>query len=105
MTYRIKENSYRARLAAWKLSSNKVAIVFGSTIYLYNASREELLANNRWLRHELKHIEQYKRFGFFTFLFLYIAETIRNGYVNNKFEVEAREAEKDDSTNYLKKVL
>jgi hypothetical protein len=102
LAFRLKENSLCARIAAWKLSSDKVAIVFGSTIHLYNTTEEEFLSNKKWVNHEQKHIEQYKRYGFFTFIFLYLLESMRNGYINNKFEIEAREAEKDDSTNYLK---
>lgn len=102
MAFRLKENSLCARFAAWKLGSEKVAIVFGSTIHLHNTTKEEFLSNIKWVSHEIKHIEQYKRYGFVTFIFLYLLESIKNGYINNKFEIEARDAEKDDTTNYLK---
>jgi hypothetical protein len=93
LTYKIKENSFVARIAALKLRSRQVAIVFGSTVHLHNTSKEEFLADKRWLLHELKHIEQFKRHGYFTFIFLYLAESIKHGYTNNKYEIEAREAE------------
>lgn len=96
MTYTVRENSLLARIAAWKLRSRQVAIVFGNTIYLHNTSEEEFLANKKWLRHELKHIEQYKRYGFFRFIILYLLESIKSGYTNNKYEIEAREAEEND---------
>ncbi len=99
MAFQIKENSLWARIAAWKLRSDKVAIVFGSTIHLHNTSKEEFLSNKKWVSHERKHIEQYKRYGFFTFIYLYLLESIKNGYINNKYELEAREVEKDDSIN------
>lgn len=102
MAFRIKENSLCARIAAWNLGSDKVAIVFGSTIHLHNTTKKEFLSNKKWVNHEQKHIAQYKLYGFFTFIFLYLLESMRNGYINNKFEIEAREAEKDDTTNYLK---
>jgi hypothetical protein len=85
-----------ARLAAWKLNCNKVAIVIGSTIHLHNTQQQEFLEDKRWLLHELKHIEQFKRYGYLSFIFLYLWEGIRKGYTNNKYEIEARAAEKDE---------
>jgi hypothetical protein len=93
LEYRIKENSLLARIAAWKLKSKKAAIVPGRTVHLCRTTREEFLHNKRWLRHELKNVEQFQQYGFARFLFLYLWEWLKKGYVNNKFEVEAREAE------------
>jgi hypothetical protein len=90
---RIKENSWLARVAAWKLKVDSVALTLGKTIHLYRATRQELLQNNRWLRHELAHVEQFRRYGFFTFILLYLAEWLKKGYYANRFEVEARRAE------------
>lgn len=94
MDYRIKENSWIARIAAWKLSSSRVAIVIGRTIHLHNTTKAQFLSNPRWVKHELCHIEQFRRFGFFRFIMLYLVESIRKGYYNNKYEVEARQAER-----------
>ena len=94
--YRIKENSFIARLAAWKLNCSKVAIVIGRTIHLHNTKRQEFLQNRKWLLHELEHIEQFKRHGVLFFIFLYLWESIRHGYTNNKYETEARAAEGDE---------
>ena len=91
--YHIKENSFIARLAAIKLGSKKVAIVIGNTIHLHNTHRHEFLQDKRWLLHELKHIEQFQRYGFIRFIILYTWESIRNGYTNNKYEIDARDAE------------
>jgi hypothetical protein len=91
----IKENSLLAKLAAMKLKAAKIAIVFGNTIYLHHTSREEFVNDQRWLCHELKHVEQYRQFGFIGFLTRYILESLRKGYYRNKFEVEARNAEAD----------
>jgi hypothetical protein len=99
LVYRIKENSLLARIAAWKLNSKKVAIVFGKTIHLCRTSKEEFLNDTRWLRHELKHVEQYQRYGSARFVFLYLREWMKAGYDNNKYEVEAREAEEDQSNH------
>ena len=89
----IKENSWIARLAAKKLRAGNVAIVLGRTIYLYNVSRQELLKNEKLLKHELCHIRQFQQHGFITFVAKYLWESINKGYLNNKFEVEARRAE------------
>lgn len=96
LSFRIKERSWIARLAAWKLKSNCAAIVIGQTIHLHNTGRSEFLKNKRWLLHELKHIEQFNQYGLIRFIFMYLIESIRRGYTNNKFETEARAAEKDE---------
>lgn len=97
ISYKVKENSWIARIAAWKLNAAGVAIVFGNTIFLHNTSKEEFLRNDCWLKHELCHIRQYQEHGFFGFIWKYLVESLRHGYYNNKFEVEAREAELSDS--------
>ena len=91
----IKENSLVAKIAAAKMKSAAAAIVFGRTIYLHNCSREKFLKDTAWVCHELKHVEQYRRYGFAGFLARYLSEWITNGYTNNRFEREAREYEKD----------
>ena len=93
MHFKIKENSFLASLAARKLKSKRAAIVFGRTIHLHNISRQQFLNDERLMNHELCHVKQYQENGFLGFLFLYLLESIRRGYTNNRFEVEAREAE------------
>lgn len=93
--YRVKEKSFVARLAALKLGVQSVAIVVGKTIHLHNCSKENFLQDSRWVKHELCHIKQFREHGFFTFITKYIAESIRHGYYNNRFEIEARAAESD----------
>ena len=44
-------------------------------------------------RHEEKHWEQYQRHGRIKFIILYLIESIRKGYWDNKYEIEARDAE------------
>lgn len=97
MNVKIRENSWVARLAASKMRVEKVAIVFGHTIHLHQTSREEFLSDSGWVCHELKHVEQYRRHGFAGFLARYLAEWVRRGYFNNRFEREARAAESDVS--------
>lgn len=91
---RIKERSWKARMAAWWLGVDNVAFTLGKTIHLHNATRHEFLGDERWVKHELKHVEQFRQYGFINFILLYTVETIRRGYRNNKYEVEAREAER-----------
>jgi Domain of unknown function (DUF4157) len=90
---KIKENSWLAKLAAAKLKEKKVAIVFGNTIHLHNTTAQEFLQDKKWVKHELKHVEQYKRHGFAGFIGRYLVESVKKGYHNNKFEKEARECE------------
>ncbi len=90
---KIRENSWMARLAARKLGQPSVAITIGNTIHLYRTGKDSFLSNERWVKHELKHVEQFRRYGYFRFMFMYLAESIRKGYYNNRFEVEARKAE------------
>lgn len=94
MKIRVKERSFIARIAAFILRTNNVAIVFGQTIYLWNATKEDLLKNKKWLRHELVHVKQFLRYGFLPFIFMYLWESIKKGYYQNKFEIEARAFEK-----------
>lgn len=93
MQYNIKENSFIARRAARIMKSSQLAIVIGKTIHLHNASKEAFLKNERWLKHELVHIRQFKQYGFFRFIIMYLWESWKVGYQNNKYEVEAREGE------------
>jgi len=93
--FNVKENSWFARLAAWKLKSTSVAIVLGHTIHLYHTKKGEFLQNTTWLKHEICHIKQFDEHGFFPFILKYIWESIQKGYYNNKYEVEARKAENE----------
>jgi hypothetical protein len=89
----IKENSWLAKIAAYKLGVDGVALTIGTTIHLHNASRQLFLGNEPWVRHELKHVEQFSKHGFIKFIAMYLVESVRKGYYNNRFEIEAREAE------------
>ena len=89
----IRENSWIAKLAAKKLKSKNVAIVVGKTIHLYNVSRQQFLADEKWLKHELCHLQQFRESGTFIFILKYLWESFKHGYYNNKYEVQARKAE------------
>lgn len=103
MKIKIKEKSWAAKIAAKKLRSRSVALVLGNTIHLWGAGRDELLNDPAWLNHELKHVEQCLRYGLLWFLALYLWESVRKGYYNNKYEVAARAAEK--RTSYLSRYI
>jgi hypothetical protein len=90
---KIKEQSFFARLAARQLKCKAVAAVFGRTIHLWNVSREDFLQRTPWVVHEVEHVRQFQRYGYLRFSALYLLEYTRNGYYNNRFEVEARVAE------------
>lgn len=92
---KLKENSWLAGLAARKMKVDSVALVVGRTIHLYKISSEAFSKSPGWVRHELKHVEQFKRFGFVRFLLLYSWYSFKYGYYNNPFEIEAREAEEN----------
>jgi hypothetical protein len=94
---KIKENSWLAALAAKKMGTCRVALVIGKTIHLHNTTLPDFIENKRWLAHELKHIDQYAQYGTIRFLWLYLKESMLKGYHQNKYEVEARGAETDES--------
>lgn len=93
MEIKIKEDSLLAWFAAKKLKSSRVAIVWKNTIHLHNTSRTDFLGDKRWVRHELKHVEQFSYYGTVAFVIRYLWESIKKGYYNNRYEVEARRAE------------
>ncbi|SRR6266487_5294316 len=90
---RIIENSWIARIAANKLNSSTAAIVLGNTIYLYHTSKKDFLQDEKWLKHELCHVDQFRQYGYVNFIFRYLYESIKKGYYKNKFEEAARRAE------------
>ena len=92
-SFSLKENSWLAGIAAKKLRAASVAMVLGNTIHLYNTSQEEFLKNENWVKHEQYHIKQFRQHGYIGFIVKYLWESIRKGYYDNKFEVEARAAE------------
>jgi hypothetical protein len=90
---KIKENSWIANIAARKLHVRSVAVVIGKTIHLCNATTHDFIKNERWLKHELCHVMQFKKHGGYFFLLKYIWQSIKHGYYNNPYEIEARAAE------------
>lgn len=62
---------------------------FWKTIYVLPGHESD----QRLLRHERKHFEQIERDGRLLFAIKYSWWTLRHGYWNNPYEVEARAAE------------
>lgn len=90
MDFKIVERSLFARIARMVLKSSNVAMVLGNSIHLSGVDRHTFLKDDGWVAHELCHIRQFKEHGYFRFLWLYLKESARVGYYNNKYEVEAR---------------
>lgn len=91
----IKENSWRAKVAARQLKGKQAAIVFKNVIHLWGVGRDTFLQNLSWTRHEVAHVYQYKKYGCMRFILLYLLESAYKGYYHNRFEAEARSREED----------
>ena len=78
-SFHIKENSWLVKIAAKKLRSNNVAMVLGKTIHLHNTTKEQFLQNERWVKHELCHIQQFQDHGYFVFIAKYFWESLKKG--------------------------
>lgn len=95
MRFKVVENSVIAYIASIILKEKKVAIVIGSTIYLHQIKKIDFLNSKKHFAHEMCHIKQFAEHGKIRFLFLYLIESIKNGYWNNKYEIEARNTENE----------
>ena len=89
----IRENSFLAKLAAMKLKTSGVALTLGNKIHLHNVTSEQFLNDEKWVNHELIHVMQFRKYGYMRFIFMYLIESLKKGYYDNKFEVEARREE------------
>jgi hypothetical protein len=73
------------RIGGWCLGQRSVsAITLGHTIWL----APNLRPSGELLLHELRHVEQFE--ANVAFPVLYLWESLRRGYVRNRFEVDAR---------------
>ena len=72
---------------AWVKALGTGAITIGNNIYTWKSELSDSL-----LRHEMKHVEQYKRYGKVGFLARYLWGWVSNGFRYSKIplEVEAR---------------
>ena len=73
------------RVGGWCLGQRTVsAITLWKTIWL----APEIVPSAELLLHELRHVDQFQ--GTTAFPVLYIWESLRRGYMGNRFEVDAR---------------
>jgi hypothetical protein len=100
---RIREKSWLARIASWKLGEKQVAMVMGRTVHLANTTREEFLEDKTWVCHEIIHLLQYRQYGLIGFWWRYLWDYVRYGYHQIRFEKEARAGEKDE--RFLERVI
>lgn len=96
-SFKVVEKSKLARFAG-RMSGqqDKYAITFGKTIFV-SCSKEDFLAEDWWVRHEVTHVQQYKKYGIVGFLERYIVSSIFHSYREIPFEKEAISAE-DEKT-------
>ena len=74
------------RVGGWCLGRSTVsAITLWRTIWLAPG----ITPNSELLLHELRHVDQFEASPAFPLLYLW--ESLRRGYVQNRFEVDARE--------------
>ena len=88
---RLKTDTLVSKIASTIMRPAKgraLATAIGKTIHLHNITPEDFINNKTFLRHELQHCIQYHTTRFF--LLKYIWETMRHGYFQNRYEVEAR---------------
>ena len=90
---RIRQNALLAKIACKCIRQKDVALTIFKTIYLSHSSPDNFLANQRWVAHELAHVRQFMTFGRVRFLWMYLMESLRKGYYQNKWEAEARAQE------------
>jgi len=79
----------------WMKKQQVRGIVIGRTMMFADAPWDV----PEWLfRHEMQHVYQIARLGFVRFYLLYFYYSLRYGYANNPFEVEARKAQTESLT-------
>ena len=83
---RYRRGGLPVRAGGWCLGRSTVsAITLWHTIWL----APKLDPDVELLLHELRHVDQFESTPLFPFLYLW--DSLRRGYVGNRFEVEARE--------------
>lgn len=86
---RVRRSTWVTRAAAALVGTGRpvVAVTLGRTIVMAPGAR----LTARLLRHELAHVRQWARTPLFPLR--YVLEHLRHGYLDNRYEVEARAAE------------
>lgn len=84
-----KYNSKIAKFIGWiNKSKSGYAVTITKNTTLYSIDKE--LVSTTWRKHEDCHKKQIANLGWFKFMFSYFYQSIKFGYTNNKFEIEAR---------------
>lgn len=82
---RYRRGGLPPRIAGWCIGQRSVAaITLWRTIWL----ADHVVAEDELLLHESRHVAQFQASR--TFPLLYLWESLRHGYWNNRFEVDAR---------------
>lgn len=76
----------RKKYAAW---------VLYPFIFIRDAKED---CSDRLFRHEMEHVYQVMRDGWWTFYIKYLYRLAKHGYMDNPYEVEARERENEPLT-------
>ena len=71
------------------------AITLGNTIFV-SCKKQEFLSTPWWVKHELRHVQQYEKEGVFRFLSLYLFYSAFHHNSENPFEKDAENAEYSD---------
>ena len=72
----------------------------GKVLYpfvLFSQAQEEV--SDQLFRHELEHVYQIRRNGWFKFYFMYLVWAVKYGYLNIPYEIDARLAENTPLTD------
>ena len=70
----------------------KYAVTLGKIIFV-SCDKADFLAERGWVKHEITHVEQYKKYGTFEFLKRYLVYSMLHRYEQNPFEIQALSAE------------
>ena len=83
---RYRRGGLPPRIAGWCLGQPTVsAVTLWTTVWL----GRDTVMNDELLLHESRHVAQFG--ASWAFPLLYLVETLRRGYWNNRYEVDARE--------------
>jgi len=92
-SFRVVGNSTIAKVAGRIVGDEqKYAVTFGKTIFV-SCDKKVFLSERGWARHELTHVDQYKKYGVLEFLKRYLFYSVFHRYDQNPFEKEALYAE------------
>jgi hypothetical protein len=91
--FKVVANSRLAKVAGRIMGQeDKYAVTFGKTIFV-SCDKDVFLSERGWVKHELTHVGQYKKYGAFEFLKRYLVYSMFHRYQQNPFEKEALFAE------------